>query len=168
MRAARLLIAAGALLAARAGSGAPASLAGAWLYGTGPEPKQSVVAVPPRCWHGGVDFTLADDGKTVTGTVRWLRAVGGAVPSVEHQESERLTGAREGDRLVLTGEHRVVDTPLRYGSMLGGASRTTTTPVRYELRLDRRTGHLVGTRNGEPLWLARFKMVPGNCGPPPP
>src|SRR5262245_37007667 len=118
MRAVRrlIVIAVGVLFSVGARAAGPASLSGAWLYGSGPEPKQAVVAVPPRCWHGGVDFTLDDDGKTVTGTVRWLRAVGGAVPASEHQESERLIGTRDGDRLLLTGQHRTVDTPLRYGS----------------------------------------------------
>ena len=97
----------------------------------------------------------------------WISAVGGVRPATTREEVEELTGTREGDRLVLNGTHRVTVRPT-FPPRPGVAAQTTVAAVRYELRLDRKTGHLVGTRDGQPLWLARFKVLPGNCPAPPP
>jgi hypothetical protein len=159
------------LLAAHAAPGSPPSLSGAWLFGEmRPEPREPVVAVPPRCWRGGVDFKLEDGGEKITGAVSWIPATGGVVPVSRHLETETLAGTRVGDRLTLTGEHRVVEVRLAPPPVPvpKGPSTTVATPVRYELRLDRRSGHLVGTRNGQPFWLARFRVLAGPCPPPPP
>jgi hypothetical protein len=157
---------------AEAGAGADerGPLSGAWLFGDGlAEPREAVVSVAPRCWRGGVDFTLVDLGAKLTGQARWIEAIGGMPPTVERDETETLAGTREGDRISLTGRHRVVETKLAYPSIPGGRALTpTVTTVRYDLRLDPRTKHLIGTRDGRPFWLARFRVRRGECGSPPP
>jgi hypothetical protein len=141
------------------------SLSGAWFFGTdAPEPKEAVLSVPERCWHGGVDFTLTETGKKLTGEVRWIEATGG-VARPPRWETERLRGTRSGNHVVLTGEHKVVTGALIYPATRQDPPPTT---VKYDLRFDRRTGHLVGTRDGQPLWLARFKTYQVTCGGPPP
>jgi hypothetical protein len=151
---------------AAAGSGG--SLSGAWLFGNyQPEPKQAVVSISQRCWNGGVDFTLTENGKKLRGEARWIEATGG-VPRPARDETEKLTGTREGDHVVLTGEHVVVTAASPYPPMPGEEPDPPKATVKYDLRLDPKTGHLVGTRDGQPLWLARFKVHPANCGSPPP
>jgi hypothetical protein len=153
----------GALLATGAGP-APRSLSGSWLYGAGrPEPKEAVVVVA-RCWNADVAVRLVESAGKVTGTITWIPVAQGAVPTHRREESERLTGTRVGDRVTLTGEHRVVEV-LAYPAM---PANPTATSVRYALRVDRRTGHLVGTRDGQPFWLAPIKIRPTVCGPGPP
>jgi hypothetical protein len=150
-------------------AGEPRSLSGAWLYGDfQPEPRAAVVRLPPRCWSGGVDFTLADRGKKLTATVHWVAATQGMPPTSYHDESETLTGTHEGDHVLLTGEHVVASMPYAYPSEPGGPLSKTKTAVRYDLHIDQRNGHLVGERDGQPFWLARFTRRPGACGSPPP
>ena len=157
-----LVIAAGGL------AGASPSLSGAWLYGSGqPEPKEAVVSIPQRCWQGGVDFTLTETGNKVTGEARWTEAIGG-VPRPSRSETEKLKGTRTGNHVVLTGKHKVVTAASPYPPMPGESPDPPEETVKYDLRLDPRTGHLVGTRNGQPLWLARFKTFAAHCGSPPP
>ena len=163
----RLAAAAVLAISTAAFAGAPGSLAGAWLFGDdGPEPKAAVVSIPQRCWNGGVDFTLSETGKKLTGKARWIAPVGG-VPRPPRDETETLTGSRDGNHVVLTGQHRLVTAgdPL---PVVEGQPEHSTTTVRYDLRLDGRTGHLVGTRDGRPFWLARFRTHHADCGSPPP
>lgn len=144
------------------------SVSGAWLFGNyQPEPKQSVVSIAQRCWNGGVDFTLTEKGTKLTGTARWIEATGG-VPRPPRDETETLTGTRDGNHVVLTGVHKVVTGASPYPAMPGETPDPPDAKVRYDLRFDPKTGHLVGTRNGQPLWLARFKTHAANCGSPPP
>jgi hypothetical protein len=71
-------------------AGTARSLSGAWLFGDyQPEPKDAVAAIPQRCWSGGVDFTLTERGKKLTGEVRWIAATGG-VPRPPRDETERV------------------------------------------------------------------------------
>ncbi|HLK91518.1 MAG TPA: hypothetical protein VKZ18_16620, partial [Polyangia bacterium] len=96
------------MIATGGGAGASPSLSGAWLFGnTRPEPKESVVSIPQRCWEGGVDFTLSEKGGTLTGTARWIQAASG-VARPSRDETEALTGRRDGNHVVLTGKHTVV------------------------------------------------------------
>jgi hypothetical protein len=163
--AAVLLIVSAASIAA-AGTGG--SLSGAWFFGSyQPEPKEPVLSVPQRCWQGGVDFTLTQVGKKLTGTARWIQAVGG-VARPSRSETEELKGTRTGNHVVLTGEHMVVTGAPIYAAMPGETPDPPRAVVRYDLRIDPKTGHLVGTRNGEPLWLARFKTYAATCSAPPP
>ncbi len=165
------LLAGAALLAAGALAAPARSLSGNWLFGAdGPEPKAAIVVVPPRCWNADIAVRLADSDGKLTGTITWIRAAQGAPPTHGRDESERLTGTRVGDRVRMTGEHRVTETTftLPYRSMPAGPPTTTVTRVRYELRVDGKTGHLVGTRDGQPFWLAPVKVRPGHCGAPPP
>jgi hypothetical protein len=156
------------LIAAGGSAGAAPSLSGAWLFGNyQPEPKQAVVSIPQRCWQGGVDFTLTENGKKLTGTVRWIEATRG-VPRPSRDETEKLTGTRDGNHVVLTGRHQVVTAASPYPAGPGEAPDPPDTTVKYDLRLEARTGHLVGTRNGRPIWLARFKTYHVTCGSPPP
>jgi hypothetical protein len=149
---------------ARAGG----SLSGAWFFGSyQPEPKEAVLSVPQRCWQGGVDFTLTQLGKKLTGTARWIQAVGG-VARPSRSETEKLTGTRTGNHVVLTGEHVVVTGAPIYAAMPGETPDPPRAVVKYDLRIDPKTGHLVGTRDGQPLWLARFKTYAATCGSPPP
>jgi hypothetical protein len=158
----------GLVVSAVALAGAPGSLSGAWLFGAeGPEPKASVVSIPERCWNGGVDFTLNDNGKRLTGTGRWTEPTGG-VPRPARDETETLTGTREGDHVLLTGRHKIVAYGEAFPSLLNGEQQNAETTVKYDLRLDAKTGHLVGTRDGRPFWLARFRTHRANCGSPPP
>jgi len=152
---------------ATAGTGR--SLSGAWFFGTyEPEPKEAVISVPQRCWNGGVDFMLQETGTKLTGMARWIQATGG-VMRPPREETETMTGTRDGNHIVLSGQHRVViyGQP-SYPSLRGGDPDRLNTTVTYDIRFDPRTRHLVGTRNGQPLWLARFKIHPANCGSPPP
>ena len=156
------------MLSAAGPAGASRSLSGAWLFGDyQPEPKESVVSVPQRCWNGGVDLTLSENGKKVTGAARWIEPTGG-VPRPARDETETLSGTREGAHLVLTGRHKVVVYGEAYPSVLNGEQQNSETTVKYDLRLDPKTGHLVGTRDGQPLWLARFRTHHAECGSPPP
>jgi hypothetical protein len=163
---------AGAVLLAAGVLAAPArTLSGNWLFGAdGPEPKAGVVVVPPRCWNADVAVRLVDSDGKLTGTITWIPAMQGVPPARGRNESERLTGTRVGDQVRMTGEHRVTETTfaLAYHSMPAGPPTTTITRVRYELRVDGKTGHLVGTRDGRPFWLAPVKVRPGHCGSPPP
>jgi hypothetical protein len=145
------------------------SLSGAWWFGDyGPEPRERVISVPQRCWSGGVDFSLKESGARLTGSARWIAPTQGVPPTVERDETESLSGQREGDHVRLTGQHKVVLLRMAYPSVPGDAPSTTVTPIKYDLRIDRKTGHLVGTRDGQPLWLARFKVRAEPCGSPPP
>ncbi|HVZ88680.1 MAG TPA: hypothetical protein VHG72_17035 [Polyangia bacterium] len=162
-----ITLASGLVLAG--GTGAAGSLAGAWWFGSdGPEPKDAVISVPQRCWNGGVDFTLRETGRRLTGKVRWIEPTGG-VPRPPRDETETLTGTRDGNHIVLVGEHTVVTYASPYTSLPGdGSGENSKTSVKYDLRLEPNSGHLVGTRDGRPLWLTRFKTTPTNCGSRPP
>jgi hypothetical protein len=149
--------------------GGPGSLSGAWLFGAdAPEPKQSVVSIPQRCWNGGIDFTLRESGNKLTGTVRWTEPSGGVARNSSRDESETLAGTREGDHIVLPGRHVVVTTGYAFPSVPDGSQDNAQTIVKYDLRLDHQTGHLVGRRDGQPFWLARFKTRHADCGGSPP
>jgi hypothetical protein len=149
-------------------AGTAGSLSGGWFFGDdAPEPKEAVLSIPQRCWNGGVDFTLTETGKKVTGTARWIEATGG-VPRPSRDETETLSGTRDGNHVVLTGAHKVVAYGEAYPSVLNGERENADTTVKYDLRLNSKTGHLVGTRDGQPLWLARFKTHHADCGSPPP
>jgi len=169
MRAGRMLgIISLAVLGATARADVPA-LSGAWWFGDyRPEPKQSVISVPQRCWSGGVDFALKENGSKLTGNARWIAATQGVPPTVERDETESLSGERAGDHVTLIGHHKVVELRLAYPSVAGGAPSTTVTKIKYDLKIDPKTGHLVGTRDGQPFWLARFKVHAAPCGSPPP
>ena len=160
----------GAVLLAEGAVAAPArSLSGNWLFGAdGPKPKAAVVVVPPRCWNADIAVRLADGDGKLTGTITWIRAAQGVPPAHRRDESERLTGTRVGDRVRMTGEHRVTETTfnLPYRSMPAGPPTTTVTHVRYELRVDGKTGHLVGTRDGRPFWWRRSRCVPATAARP--
>jgi hypothetical protein len=146
---------------------AATSLSGAWWFGDyAPEPKERVMSVGQRCWQGGVDFTLTETGTKLTGLASWIQPTGG-VARPPRQESEALKGTREGTHIVLIGQHRVVTFGAPYQPLPGEPANQKTT-VKYELRLDPKSGHLVGTRDGKPLWLARFKVHQAPCGPSPP
>lgn len=148
---------------------APGSLSGAWLFGDdGPEPKAPVVSIPQRCWHGGVDFTLKESGNKLTGTARWTEPSGGVARNSSRAESETLAGTRAGDHVVLTGHHLVVTTGYAFPSVPDGTQDNAKTIIKYDLRLDHKTGHLVGRRDGQPFWLARFKTRHADCGSSPP
>jgi hypothetical protein len=170
--AAVLILAISAICSVSAGGaqgGAAGSLSGVWLFGDdAPEPTQAVVSIPQRCWSGGVDFTLAESGNKLTGTARWSEPAGGVARNSARDESETLTGTREGDHVVLRGHHVVVTTGLAYPSVPDGSQESAKTIIKYDLRLDPKTGHLVGTRAGRPFWLARFKMRHADCGGSPP
>ncbi|HXJ19109.1 MAG TPA: hypothetical protein VMT03_02670 [Polyangia bacterium] len=145
------------------------SLSGPWLFGDyRPEPKEPVVSIPQRCWSGGVDFALKENESRLTGNARWIAATQGVPPSVEREETESLSGRRDGNHVILLGQHKVVELRMAYPSVAGGAPATTVTKIKYDLKIDPRTGHLVGTRDGQPFWLARFKVHPAPCGSPPP
>ncbi|HTB57874.1 MAG TPA: hypothetical protein VLC06_08375 [Polyangia bacterium] len=147
---------------------AAGSLSGAWLFGDDrPEPKESVVSLAPRCWNGGVDFTLAENGKKLTGEARWTEPSGGVARNSSRDESETLAGTRDGDHVVLTGRHVVVTTDFAFPSV-PDSQQTGESIIKYDLRLNRKTGHLVGTRDGQPFWLARFRTHHADCGSPPP
>ena len=147
----------------------PGSLSGGWLFGAeGPEPKASVVSIPQRCWQGGVDFTLRESGNKLTGAARWTEPTGGVARNSSRDESETLAGTRDGDQVVLTGRHVVVTTGYAFPSVPDGSQENSKTIVHYDLRLNRKTGHLVGTRDGQPFWLARFRTRHADCGSPPP
>jgi hypothetical protein len=149
-------------------SGMGGSLSGAWFFGSySPEPKEAVLSVPQRCWQGGVDFTLTETGNRLTGQVRWIEATGG-VARPPRSETERLKGTRTGNHVVLTGEHVVMTAVPPHPPMPGEVPDPPKTAVKYDLRINPKTGHLVGTRNGQPLWLARFKTYAATCGSPPP
>jgi hypothetical protein len=167
------LAAAALLLSLGAGSGTHVrrSLSGAWWFGDyEPEPRKSVIEVPDRCEKkDDVNFTLKDRGKTLTGEARWIEVTPG-MPRSECVEAETLSGTRDGDHIVLTGQHKIVtcfDPRRNHGD---STSKEGKQVVKYDLRFDPKTGHLVGTRDGKPLWLARFvstgrRLVCGtDCG----
>jgi hypothetical protein len=83
-------------------------------------------------------------------------------------EHEDLTGTVEGAAITLTGEH-VRRSALPFPR---GAPQEPAQPVRYDLRWDAGSGHLVGARNGQAFWAARpgpqEPSNPARCGPPPP
>ncbi len=148
---------------------ATGSLSGAWLFGAdAPEPKQSVVSIPQRCWNGGVDFTLSENGKKLTGKARWTEPSGGVARNSSRDETETLAGTRDGDHVVLIGRHVVVTTGYAFPSVPDGSQDNAQTIVKYDLRFDHQTGHLVGRRAGQPFWLARFKTHHADCGSSPP
>jgi hypothetical protein len=170
VRAIRAAAAAAAVLLITLGAsaGTVPSLSGAWFFGDhAPEPKEAVLSIPQRCWNGGVDFTLTETGKKLTGKARWTEATGG-VPRPPRDETETLTGTRDGNHVVLTGAHTVVTYPDPVRDVVEGQSDNGPSTVKYDLRVDPKTGHLVGTRDGQPLWLARFKTHQASCGSPPP
>jgi hypothetical protein len=69
---------------------------------------------------------------------------------------------------VLTGRHVAVTTGYAFPSVPDGSQETGQTIIKYDLRLNPKTGHLVGTRDGQPFWLARFKTRHADCGSSPP
>ena len=158
------------LLAAGALATPSRSLSGSWFFGADrPEPKEAVLVVAARCWNADVAVRLTDTDGRLTGTITWIPAAQGVPPSHHRDERERLVGSRVGDRVRLTGEHRITETTYAPVQALpAGQPGTIVTRVRYDLRLDRKTGHLVGTREGQPFWLAPIKVRPTPCGAPPP
>ena len=96
----------------------------------------------------------------------------GAVFVYEPYAGEHSTGSFDGTRLLASGSF---DTGYSATMFVTRANATpppggTHTPVEYDLRLDAKSGHLVGTRNGKPFWAARVSFVPRKtpCPPPPP
>jgi hypothetical protein len=156
----------GAVLLAAGTLAAPSrSLSGSWFFGADrPEPQEAVLVVASRCWNADVAVRLTDTDGKLTGTITWLPAAQGVPPSHHRDEHERLVGTRVGDRVRLTGEHRITETTYAPA----GQPSTIVTRVHDDLRLDRKTGHLVGTREGQPFWLAPIKVRPTPCGAPPP
>jgi hypothetical protein len=112
-------------------------LSGSWTFGSTAEPAAGPVTV--RCiGYAATTLDLRQTGTAVTGTE--------AVCMGPCRLTERLTGMRGPSHLDLTG----------------------TAPegnVTYSLDLVASTGHLVGTRNGQPYWAARAVSPPGqeNC-----
>jgi hypothetical protein len=104
----------------------------------------------------------------VTGSARWTEPSGGVARNSSRDESETLAGTRDGDRVVLTGRHVVVTTGYAFPSVPDGSRDDAKTIIRYDLRINRKTGHLVGTRDGQSFWLARFRTHHAVCGSPPP
>jgi hypothetical protein len=169
MRALPALVLGGLAVAGGVARAEAPGLSGPWWFGNyRPEPKEAVISVSQRCWSGGVDFALKENGSRLTGNARWIAATQGVAPTIQRDETESLTGQRAGDRVTLIGHHKVIEQRIAYPSVAGGAPAPTVTNIKYDLKVDPKTGHLVGTRDGQPFWLARFKVHMAPCGAPPP
>src|SRR5262245_30672732 len=115
------------------------SLSGSWFFGADrPEPKQAVLVVASRCWNADVTVRLTDTDGKPTGTITWIPATQGVASWHHRDENERLVGTRVGDRVRLTGEHRITDTSyVPVQALPAGQPSTTVTQIRYDLRIDR-------------------------------
>lgn len=159
-----LAAAVGLLLAAK--PGAPPPLDGNWTFGAGtPEPAERTVVIPHPCWEPSVTMFVQQRGADVLAEISWNSTPRRSSPS-HVLEGEHLTGKLEGDHLVLTGEHRRTTMGPRGPELPGDAE--THLPVRYDLRYQPKSGHLVGTRNGQPFWAAHMRYKLRKCGPQPP
>jgi hypothetical protein len=117
-------------------------LSGPWTFGSSAEPTISTVTV--SCiGYAATTLDLQQTGNTVTGTVT---ACMGAC-----RLTERLTGTRSQFHLDLTGT--------------ASSGSATDGNVTYSLDLSPQTGHLSGTRNGQPYWAVRAVPPAGkeNC-----
>jgi hypothetical protein len=119
------------------------SVSGSWVFGDANEPPAGpVVACNPfRLWN------LTQDGTNVKGSV--LACIGPCAAF-----TEEVTGTNVDGLLQLSGE--AAESP-----------SAQHVPVRYTLRFDAASQHLVGTRNGQPFWAAPFIQQATGCGPRP-
>jgi hypothetical protein len=120
-----------------------ANVSGAWVFGDANEPPTGPVVTcnPFRLWN------LTQDGTNVKGSVE--ACIGPCAAF-----TEEVTGTNVGGTLQLSGE--AAESP-----------SAQHTPVRYTLRFDAASQHLVGTRNGQPFWAAPFIQQTTSCGPRP-
>jgi hypothetical protein len=162
-----------ALLCSTARADAPVrrdSLAGLWVWGSGPEPVPGPVQYEAACGSQPAQIRIVENETGVEATVEEAKPMtGGAVrptPSVWTAAEERLRGTFDGSVLTLTGTH-VVTKYTSAGTV--HAEVQSRARVRLELRLVKRSGHLVGTRNGVAVWAARASMpirpMVGSCPP---
>ena len=126
------------------------ALAGTWIE-VEPGDKPGPVTVR-ACWPSYDGFQIERD-KGHNLTVSPFAQHWGAVPP---RYELWLGGSWQGETLVLDGQE----------------SRDRETAQHWRLRFVRRSGHLVGTRNGEPFQLARLIVVQlrgrKRCGGGPP
>ena len=148
-------------------------LTGQWLFGSANEPHRGPTTLEQPCYGATNVWSLAQSGDAVTLDYSVPQPPHGAVMAYEPYSGEHDTGTFDGVHLLARGSFDTGYT--RNGWAMPGGGGTpppggTHTPVEYDLRLDGRTGHLVGTRSGMNFWAVRVTFVPRKvpCPPPPP
>lgn len=144
----------------------PDDLSGRWIaVYPGTEPEPGPIHRTDPC-YGGIRFlVLQQKDDRVEARLYNQDPASGAERRSHTLLSEETEGTIRGRHLKLSGEHVVtteyVDQP--------EISRDRQ-PVSYDLELDAKTLHLVGTRDGKPIRLAPLALEPleGDCGDPPP
>jgi hypothetical protein len=139
------------------------NLNGTWTVYT----VSDVAAGPqPRCTNGNILITetwnFVQQGNTLTDDYVYL-SPGGAYRC--DQYTEHTTGTVDNGRVVLNGNAGRKDV------CSGASAAPSSLPMAYDLRFNAATGHLEGTRNGQPVWLAPVRFPTNEwqeCGPPRP
>jgi len=118
-------------------------------------------------YHYGVEAVMMQRSDSRV-TARWVYEPGAS--GAENREWSSLDEVAEGNAgdagIQLSGV-RI----LRSGFVDAPEVQTRFEPMTYDLRVDEETGHLVGTRNGEPYRLAPLVLVQADaseCSEPPP
>jgi hypothetical protein len=123
---------------------APAvNLSGSWATGSINEPPTGPVVQHPTCAYNPPVWIIEQNGNTLK---TWV-----------FPESFNQGIMRAGP-----GPERVTATP---GTISGNLVLITDGDVRLVLGYDAGSGHLRGTRNGEPFWAARQSIVRGETCP---
>jgi hypothetical protein len=137
-------------------------LAGDWAISVADEKEPGAGAIRREgpCYGTDTQWTLTQEGTTVTAALRPGYFQGGAQRAIEIVNFDIAKGLLKDGTLHLEG------TSGQKTVYSGGKSD----PVVYQLTFDPKTGHLVGTRNGKSFWAVPIIHVPRTkaCGPPPP
>ena len=150
-------------------------LTGEWLFGSTNEPKSGPTTLEQPCFGASNVMRIAQSADRVTIDYAVPQPPHGAVFVYEPYAGEHARGTFDGVHLVANGSFDTGYTPNGWAlrndaNATPPPDRGTHTPVDYELRLDAKSGHLVGTRTGATFWAVRVSFVPRRfpCPPPPP
>lgn len=144
--------------------GEPVVLAGTWRLGVGDEPPPGPVTDGETCISRPEFHALSQDGPTLRAIWSPRYQMRGIPP--REQLREELAGQVCGSEVTLTGWRWAQQ--LMPGPTPEDPQREA---VEWRLSYDAASGHLRGTRNGEPGWGAPLTVLPpGDCRdhPPPP
>ena len=141
----------------------PPDIAGPWT----PVPattKEKGPAFADGCFRTPTFAELTVDGETVSMSWTFGEMLSGAETDFDSGQNETAKGRWKKDTLTLKGERT-----WWYGEYGAKPTETGSDEVRYELSYDKKSEHLVGTRNDKPYRLARVKKrtEPMECGDPP-
>lgn len=141
-----------------------ADLSGRWIP-IPPDAAPGTVVRPTVCYEGIQFLVLQQTGDRVSTMLVYRGSEGGAERREWSTVKETTDGTYRKHHLRLTGEH-VIES----GTVDSDRIERKRTPVEYDLTLDPKSMHLVGTRAGHPHRLAPLELRarPEGCGDPPP